>query len=71
VCVLTRPGRLDELTVRVEARPQAGRPATEDLGRQLAERVKARIGVSVGVEVVPPGTLERSLGKAKRVIDER
>jgi phenylacetate-CoA ligase len=71
VCVLSRPGRLDELTVRVEARPEAAGQAMDELGRRLAEQVKARIGVSVGVEVVEPGAIERSLGKAKRIIDER
>jgi phenylacetate-CoA ligase len=68
LCVLTRPGNLDELTVRVERHPSAGDPR---LGERLAERVKQRIGVTVGVEVVEPGALERSLGKAKRISDQR
>jgi len=67
LCVLTRPGRLDELTVRVEA---AG-GVDDELGRRLAERIKNRVGVTVRVEVLPPGSLERSLGKAKRISDER
>jgi phenylacetate-CoA ligase len=67
VCVLTRPGNLDELTVRVEAAERVD----ETLGRRLGERIKDRIGVTARVEVVPPGTLERSLGKAKRISDER
>ncbi len=67
VCVLTRPGNLDELTVRVEAAERVD----ETLGRRLAERVKDRIGVTARVEVVAPGTLERSLGKAKRISDQR
>jgi phenylacetate-CoA ligase len=67
LCVLTRPGNLDELTVRVEA------AATPDpgLGTALAERIKNRIGVTARVEVLPPGSLERSLGKAKRISDQR
>jgi phenylacetate-CoA ligase len=69
LCVLTRPGNLDELTVRVERHPSAG--ADPVLGERLAERVKQRIGVTVGVEVVEPGALERSLGKAKRISDQR
>lgn len=68
LCVLTRPGNLDELTVQVEA-------ATEEyddrLGAALADRVKHRVGVTVRVEVVPPHALERSLGKAKRISDQR
>jgi len=69
LCVLTRPGNLDELTVRVEAHESA---ADHDaLGRTLAEHVKANIGTTVRVEVLPPHSLERSLGKAKRISDER
>jgi len=82
VCVLTRPERLDELTIRVEARAGAGGPGTGSQetagagdratrGTALARRIKDNIGVSVNVEVVEPGTLERSLGKAKRILDQR
>ncbi len=66
---LTRAGRLDEMLVRVEARP-AGFGAT-DAGAALALAVKERVGVSAQVEVLPPGGIERSLGKARRVIDRR
>ena len=62
-------GRLDALTVRVEARADADdrtRAASE-----LAARVKDGVGVSVDVEVVDPDTLERSVGKMRRVLDER
>ncbi|MFB9472989.1 phenylacetate--CoA ligase PaaK [Nonomuraea salmonea] len=67
---LTRPGRLDVMTVRVEARPgfDEGREAA---GRALRSAVKETVGVSVEVEVVDPETLERSVGKLKRVVDER
>jgi phenylacetate-CoA ligase len=69
VCVLTRPGRMDELTVRVEAAsPSVDRPP---LGDALAERVKQAVGVTVAVEVVDPYALTRSLGKAKRIDDQR
>jgi phenylacetate-CoA ligase len=68
VCVLTRPGNLDELTVRVEA---ASDPYDEGLGAALAERIKNRVGVTAQVEVLAPHALERSLGKAKRISDER
>ncbi len=67
LCVLTRPGNLDELTVRVEA---AAEPDAA-LGARLAERIKNRIGVTARVEVLAPGSLERSLGKAKRISDQR
>jgi len=72
VCVLTRPARMDELTVRVEARDAGmGPDARAQLGRQLAVLVKDNVGVTVDVEVAEPQALERSLGKAKRIEDHR
>ncbi len=68
LCVLTRPGNLDELTVRVEHAPDAD---PSRLGAALAERIKQRVGVTASVEVLAPHALERSLGKAKRISDER
>ncbi len=68
-CVLTRPGRLDELSIRVEARePEANLPALATL---LGQLIKDRIGVSVAVEVLAPESIERSQGKAVRVHDRR
>jgi phenylacetate-CoA ligase len=67
-CVLTRSGRLDELTVRVEARPGA---SAESAGADLTAAIKNTIGVSVRVDVVPPDGIERSLGKARRIVDKR
>jgi phenylacetate-CoA ligase len=69
LCVLTRPGNLDELTVQVERAP--GVTDTAPLARALSERIKQRIGVTARVEVVEPHALERSLGKAKRISDRR
>ena len=72
VCVLTRPGRLDALTVRVEALDTfAAGDAAARLGAELVARVKETVGVSIDVDVVAPGTLERSQGKAKRIDDRR
>jgi phenylacetate-CoA ligase len=71
LCVLTRPGNLDELTVRVEAHASVAEPARRALGARLAARVKDRIGVTVEVDVCAPHALERSLGKAKRISDRR
>jgi phenylacetate-CoA ligase len=70
LCVLTRPGNLDELTVQVE-RAHDGAQDPGALGAALSDRVKRRIGVSIRVEVVEPHALERSLGKAKRISDLR
>jgi phenylacetate-CoA ligase len=72
VCVLTRPGRLDELTVRVESASDGiGDDERSTLARTLAEWVKNAIGVTISVDVVEPHALQRSLGKAKRIDDQR
>jgi phenylacetate-CoA ligase len=71
LCVLTRPGNLDELTVRVESAEGLSAEDGDVLAGQLAHRIKSRIGVTAAVKVVPPGSLERSLGKAKRISDQR
>ena len=72
ICVLTRPGRLDELTVQVEAASDAIADVERTtLARVLAERVKKSIGVTITVDVVDPYALQRSLGKAKRIDDQR
>ena len=69
--VLTRPGRLDELTVRVEARVGGTEQDRAALGRTLAHLVKQHVGVSALCDVLEPGLLERSQGKAVRVVDLR
>ncbi|APE19780.1 MULTISPECIES: phenylacetate--CoA ligase PaaK [Streptomyces] len=68
---LTREGRLDTLTVRAEARAGATPEERAEAARTIASAVKDGIGVSVGVEVVDPETLERSVGKIKRIVDLR
>jgi phenylacetate-CoA ligase len=70
-CVLTRPDRMDVLTVRVERRPDVGDAAGADAARDLCELVKNTIGVTVAVDVLPPNGVERSAGKMRRIIDER
>ncbi|GAA1876826.1 phenylacetate--CoA ligase PaaK [Lapillicoccus jejuensis] len=70
-CVLTRPGRLDELTVLVETLEPVGDDARAAVAGRLSGRVKERIGTSVTVEVRDPGGIERSVGKARRIVDQR
>jgi phenylacetate-CoA ligase len=71
-CVLTRPNRMDEMTVRVEARDaHASVEERSRLGAELAGRVKHTIGVTVAVDVVEPNVLARSAGKLNRILDER
>ncbi len=69
--VLTRPATLDVLTVRVEARPELAVEQHEEVGRSLIELIKQNMGVSVQYEVVAPGGLPRSQGKAQHVRDQR
>jgi phenylacetate-CoA ligase len=72
VIELTREGRMDEMTVLAEARPERwdGSGLIEHTGR-LTAHIKNTIGISAHVRAVAPETLERSLGKAKRVFDKR
>ena len=68
VMELTKSGPLDHLSVLVEIQPGA-----QDQGSaaRLAHNIKSLIGVSAEVKIVPISTIERSIGKAKRVIDKR
>jgi phenylacetate-CoA ligase len=69
--VLTRPQRMDELTVRVEARPEVGADDRATLAGRLRSLVKENVGVSVACDVLEPGAVKRSEGKAQRVVDQR
>src|SRR5690606_29971963 len=53
-CVLTREGRMDELTVRVERREGVDAARATEAGAELAHLVKSNIGITVGVDVVEP-----------------
>ncbi|WP_329034537.1 phenylacetate--CoA ligase [Streptomyces sp. NBC_00178] len=68
---LTREGRLDALTVRAEARASATAGDRAAAARSIASAVKDGVGVSVEVEIVDPETLERSVGKIRRIVDLR
>src|SRR3954447_1831878 len=69
---LTRESRMDELTIMAEARPESwdGRGLLDHASR-ISTHIKNTIGISSRVSVVAPATLERSLGKAKRLYDKR
>jgi phenylacetate-CoA ligase len=72
VIELSRDGRLDTMSVLVEARPDALDAAVRaQQSKELTHHVKAVVGVTVRVNVVDPGAIDRSLGKAKRVLDMR
>jgi phenylacetate-CoA ligase len=70
---LTRRGRMDNLTVRAEARSTTSAdPATrEAAAKSIAKAVKEGVGVTVDVVIADPDTLERSAGKLQRLKDLR
>ncbi len=70
-CVLTRPGRMDELTVNIEAQPDVEEHQYEHLAQVVKHEVKSRIGTTARVVVLGQGGIERSVGKARRIIDQR
>ncbi|MDT5041402.1 MAG: phenylacetate-CoA ligase [Actinoplanes sp.] len=70
-CVLTRDGRLDALTVSVERRHGVPPHPAQEAGRELATLVKNTVGVTITVEVVEPDGVERSMGKMRRIVDQR
>jgi phenylacetate-CoA ligase len=70
-CRLERTGTLDSMTVLVEHRGAVAADAADAAGAQLRKLIKNSIGVSVGVDVVAPDTVERSVGKMRRIVDAR
>jgi phenylacetate-CoA ligase len=72
VIELTREGRMDEMTVVAEARAEHwdGEGLFEHAER-VTHHIKSTVGITARIKAVAPETLERSLGKAKRVIDKR
>jgi len=74
VLEISRADQLDNLAVLVEIKPQhAGELASlsETCASQLQHNIKALIGVTTSVKVLPVGDIPRSMGKAQRVIDKR
>jgi phenylacetate-CoA ligase len=69
--VVSREGHLDEVLVRCEIQPAFAQSDRAGVARELQHRIKTLIGVSCKVEVLEPNGIERSLGKARRVIDNR
>ncbi|MFH8371212.1 phenylacetate--CoA ligase PaaK [Streptomyces sp. NPDC018031] len=69
--VLGRRGRMDHLTVRAEARPGADADRRATAAAAIAQGLKDGAGLSAEVEIVAPETLERSVGKIRRIVDER
>ncbi|MDP3825886.1 MAG: phenylacetate--CoA ligase PaaK [Polaromonas sp.] len=72
-CILTREGSMDCLRVAVETRPGLApdSPSAQAAAHVLQHEIKAYIGTSVDIELRAEGGVERSLGKARRVLDRR
>lgn len=72
--IVERHGNLDTLKVQVEVQEQFFSDEVKEL-QNLTKKIKANIestlGISIGVQLVEPKTIERTAGKAKRVIDKR
>jgi phenylacetate-CoA ligase len=68
---VTRPNRLDEISIVVEARPELERHAHQAEAVVLAAKLKDNIGISADIRVAASGSLPRSAGKALRVKDRR
>lgn len=70
---LYRDGHLDKLKVFVEQKPDAGLDSQQrdTLSKTLWHKIKSYVGISTQVTVCEPGQVDRSQGKAQRVIDNR
>ncbi|MEO6534024.1 MAG: phenylacetate--CoA ligase PaaK [Pseudolysinimonas sp.] len=68
---LSRPDRMDHLTVKIEPRDNVSPADAKAAATALVDRVKVHIGSTVEVAIVAPGSLPRSEGKLKRLYDLR
>ena len=69
--LLEREGNMDSVAVSVELREGATASSAEDASTRLGELIKSHVGISTRVDVLPTGGIERSMGKARRVVDRR
>ena len=71
---VSRDGHLDAMKVNVELKPEfefATGPEKEFVAHDLQHHIKSYIGITARIEIVEIGGIERSIGKARRVIDRR
>ena len=72
VIEVTRPQHLDEMEVQVEMQPEAdNETGRSQAAAELQHHIKSFVGISARVRVVPTASIERSVGKARRVVDKR
>jgi phenylacetate-CoA ligase len=71
---LGKKGYIDHITVETEIKPalyEAGPEKVKELSKAISSRIQQIIGINVPVTILPPESITRSEGKAKRIIDER
>jgi phenylacetate-CoA ligase len=71
---ITRSGHLDEMAVQVELKPELAHFAESErnaVAKELQHHIKGLVGITTRVQIQPTGGVERSTGKARRVIDRR
>ena len=71
---LGKKGYIDHITVETEIKPalyEAGPEKVKELSKAISSRIQQIIGINVPVNILPPESITRSEGKAKRIIDER
>ncbi len=71
---LRKKGYIDHMMVETEVKAamyQAGQEKLDELAKKVSARIQQVIGINVPVIILPQDTIERSIGKAKRIIDER
>jgi phenylacetate-CoA ligase len=71
---LKKKGYIDHIGVETEVKTavyQSGQETLDNLCKKISSRIQQVIGINVPIIILPPETIERSIGKAKRIIDER
>ncbi|MEI7450182.1 MAG: phenylacetate--CoA ligase [Desulfomonile sp.] len=71
---LSKKGYIDHITAEIELKPavyQTGQDKVNELAKRISSRIMQVIGINVPVKIMPPESITRSEGKAKRIIDER
>lgn len=71
VCEISRTGNMDDFSVRVEPNPASSETESQQAATALGHAIKTMIGVTAQIDLAETGSIERSMGKAKRVIDHR
>jgi len=74
VLIIRKKGYLDALSVDVEAKPEVydlGEAKLKEIEKKIVGKIRGTVGIGVAVRLVPPKSIERSEGKAKRVFDAR